>query len=442
MKTRNVLFALSLLVLAACSGPQGTPAPTNQQQQDGVTIGNGAFLKMSADLTDAESLTSNVVVSGQREKKKLFKLTYDKKLAVVLDGEHELISYKLTPTHIIARVEINEQRSDGKYEYCSLVAIPKVKGKSKVLCLNRDLMGCQHFESRPGYDVRGSEVFFTHQKEAGVVNEFSSYRNCYTSAVAGESGAAFSELRRWDGQSEKVETLFHTEPQATKDAQLFLKDVFASTENGNLCVETHNDGDENVLCRAQGTSRWERMKDLRNGVSNWTPYLKHGNYLLSEKYRNGGGRLDLATLEITERTGELPRKVDFTLDNGGYLGRNWIGKEILEVDPEGNSKVVLTTDLPEATPARVGSFVWYIGTKTLRRFRISDGALEEKDYFSATDLLRASSIAWALNDLLQIEGTTVAGQPGRSFLNNAGELALFEGRSVPLEHPITLQWDR
>jgi len=436
VKTVKWLILMTLFTLAACS-KQGAQDP--QQQNEGATIGNGAYLKMMADLSDAESLTSNVAKKG--EKKQLFKLTFDKKLAVVLSGEHELISYKLTPTHIIARVNIVEG-----LETCSLVAIPKIKGRSKVLCLNRDLVGCdeQKFNDRSGYDVRGSEVFFTHQKNVKAPspgwNE-APKQFCYASSITGESPASTSELRRWDGFSEHVETLFHTDPQNTKDAQMFVRDVFASKTNTNLCIDTANTGSQSIYCRTDGSEKWNKVKEFGNHYEWRIPFLKMGNSLFGESYkRNGGGILNLETLEITERNGNLPQKVDFVLENGGMIGRD--GTKVIVVQPEGKSEKILEIGLEDAQPARLGSHAWYADRDSLRRVDLRDGALEQKDYFENVNLLNITGLSWALNDFLQLDGTTPRGFGGTTYLDNAGNLVSAQERSVPLEHPITLQWNQ
>jgi len=436
----NVMKYLLLSILIAVTACSKQDAGGPQNQNEGATIGNGVYLKMMADLTDAESLTSNIAQG--KEGKRLFKLTFGKKLAAVLSGEHQLISFKLTPTHIIARVDIVEDK-----ERCTLVAIPKVKGISKVMCLNRDLMACDEtaFENRAGYDVRGSEVFFTHQENPikPGIGQYPDYQQCYTYATKGDSRSAKSELRRWDGFSEKVETLFHTEPQTTKNSQLFVRDVFASETNLNLCLDAIHSGEESLYCKADGETEWKKVRGLSNHSTYGTPYLKLGNSVLAEKYRprNEGGRLDLNTLEITERKGSLPKKIDFLLENGGRLGSDDQGT-ITIVKPDGNSEQAFIVDLPSATPARVGNYAWYAGRESLQRIDLRNGEVEHRDHFHATKLLNLTSISWVLGDFLQVDGTAPQGFDGTTFLDAKGELVSAQVKSVPLEHPITLQWNQ
>lgn len=425
--------ALSIALLAACGSNEAATDPV-----DGVSIGNGAhdggpFLAMAANLTDAVSLTSNIPRDASKEKKRLLKVTSDKKLVAVLEGEHELINYKITPTHIIARVDIKE----GNHT-CSLIAIPKIPGTSKVLCLNRELSHCSDTgKIRPGYDVRGSEVFFTYQ-QAQQRQSWSNY--CYESSKLGDMGTAVSELRRWDGRSEKVETLFHTEPQPAKGAQLFVTDVFASATNGNLCLEAWDNG---LFCRKEGSANWEPVKKFKNSSPSYTPYLRSGNTVLAEwagESYNEGAALDLATMEREKRSGPLPGRVDFQLDAGGVIGRGGYGANVIVVDKDGNSKEILKLDLDDTIPARLGSYAWYYGKESLRRVNLAEGKLDEKDYFDRTKLLRLASISWALDDLLRVDGTVPAGLMGTSYLTGAGELVQADTQSIQLEHPIDLKW--
>jgi len=435
MKTVNAIAIALLFLTLGCSKSSNELVPPSvpQEQTDGVSIGNGNYLRMEADLAEAVSLTANLVAGGSSEKKHLLKITKDKKVLAVLSGEHQLLSYKLTPTHIIAHVDIQEG-----LERCSLIAIPKVPGKSKVLCLNRQILNCDSTtQLKRGYDVKGSQVYFTYYEPEVPSN----YLSCATWAVKGGQSAVKSELRHWDGVSEKVSTLFHTDPQPTQHAQLYVSDVFASETNGNLCIDVENNGDESLLCRQETTGLWEKMKAVRG--SGDEPYLKLGNTLLSSSSENSweGIKLNLATFETEKRKGKLPTQIHFPLDNGGFIGNTGYEREgILCVGPEGDSKKIWETDLDGIRPVRLGNYAWYYGRESLRRISLQNCELDAQDYFDRTKLLRLSSLAWAVDDLLRVDGTAPTGFSGSAFLTSAGELFSTEESTIPLEHPIDLKW--
>lgn len=435
----QVVLLTLLLLLGACSkdggaGPAGEP-------EKGVSVGNGRgenFLEMDADLTDAISLTATIPKDPTKEDKRLMKVTSSNKFEEVLGGKHKLFNFKITPTHIIAHVNINE--GEGKAQkHCSLIAIPKIQGKSPVLCLNRELLNCTQIYSnrnQVGYDVRGSEVYFTYHEvlKKQDYNPYD-YMYCDTSAKIGENAASYSELRHWDGKSEKVETLFHSEPEHTSNAQMMVRDVFASKSNGNLCIDTDNTGKASVYCRKAGEVQWENIKDMETFYSD-TPYLAQNNKLLADGKTNS---LDLETFELKKRDGVLPYSVDFKLENGGMVGRS--GSSVIYVLPDGNSSFVFSLD-SKVAPARVGNWAWYMSGGSLRRLNLNDGKVDEKDYFSNTTLLRLSALYWTLGDFLRADGINRSGMPGKSYLATDGALLYVEATAIAVEHPIDLKWDK
>ncbi len=429
MKTNLKLITIVVLsLLLGCSA--GNKTNPGHGSDPAVAIGNGRYLKMVADLTDAESLTSTVPNDG-KEERKFVKLTKTNKFEEVLSGKHQLFSFKLTPTHIIAHVNIWE---DDKNTHCSLIAIPKVKGTTKVLCLNRDLVSCSYPEDKPdasGFDVRGTEVFFTYHKPEG--RSFA----CGAYSAKGDDSSAVSELRHWDGSSEKVDTLFHTDPETTKGSQMFVKDVFTSKTNRNICIDLTNSTPDKIFCRKEGTEIWEPIKGM--STSRGYPFVVQNNSLLSDAFANQM-KLDLHTLKSTRRKGDLPKVIDFETANGGLIGRDeW---RVIYIDPNGDSTFGLDLEMAIKSPIRTGNYAWYLNGASLRRMSLVDGQLDPKDFFDNTKLLRLSSISWSLGDFLWIHGTGKTGIPEKSILNGDGDLVYVETPTLAVEHPIDLKWDR
>lgn len=135
---------------------------------------------MHVDLTDAISLTKTVVSDKSKEEgAELKKVTTQNTLKDVLQGPHKFYYWKQTPKYIVAQVDIKE----GNQSWY-LIAIPKVNGVTPVYCL------------------------------------------MWTSTSK-------SELRYWNGKSEKTQTLYHTDGENLNAPD--IEQVFTSETDQNLC---------------------------------------------------------------------------------------------------------------------------------------------------------------------------------------------------------------
>ena len=439
---KKMTAALSLLffalALSACSTPKA----------DGVSIGNGhnggggnsgtptkptgneAYLAMQADLTDATGITSNLVAKEGTGNRHLLKVSADGKIKVVLTGEHELISFKLTPNYIVAHVNISE--GDNK---CSLIAIPRINGMTRVRCLNRDFIHCsRETTGNGGYDTAEDEVYFAYQRAVKTGGGRNSH-SCREGSTD-DWDSSISELRKWDGKSESVQTLFHSDPATLSGVQPIVRDVFASMANKNVCVHVVNSG---ILCREEKTEAWSKPHSKRLAISTFSNLIKHGDNLLSDSSASSAPpKLALSTLEVSDRTGALPSRVDFRTKSGYVIGTSWKGTVC--VDPKGDSQEVLQGLVEKARPARLGDSAWYFGTSTLRRIELETCTVDPTDYRENAKLLSLTSISWSLGDFLRVDGIGEKGMPSTSLLDSVGKLVTNETVSMPIEHPIELTW--
>lgn len=424
-------LCFSLIGLFACSKGNDTQPENGNGPDKGVSVGNGRgenYLRMDADLTDARALIATLP-DDSTQGKRLMKITAGNKFEEIFSGRHKLYSFKVTPTHIIAHVNIWEDNM-----HCSLIAIPKIQGKTPVLCLNRQLVNCDSDSNQVGYDVRGTEVFFAYQE-----TQDQTVLSCLSNSKRGELGASISELRHWDGKTEKVQTLFHSNPEANNRTQLLVRAVFVSETNGNLCIDTFNGGDNSLFCRNGNSEHWTK---LRVGNGSYTPFLKQGNFLLSSSRADHVGRLNLEDFTTSKRIGTLPSIVDFRLDNGGFLGRDHYYKKLILVLPDGNSTDIMSLEDVQVAPARVGNWGWYMSGESLKRFNLLDGTADHTEFFPQTTLLKPSALYWTLGDFLRIDGTSTKGMPAKSYLNEDGTLLYVDAPVINVEHPIDLKWDK
>ncbi|MBI4405648.1 MAG: hypothetical protein HY537_15925, partial [Deltaproteobacteria bacterium] len=165
--------------------------------------------------------------------------------------------------------------------------------------------------------------------------------------------------------------------------------------------------------------------------------LKFGNYILTND-----SKIDLNDLSIMKRTGVLPRYIDKQTGQGGLLGHthDWQGTSLHCLDKDGNSSEIAKTNLQ--TPIiQLGNHGWFLGTASLQRVSLNDCSLDPKNYFENTRLLIGARMAWAQGDFLRIEGTGADGKPRISYLTPEGHLVFVEHPTVPLEHPVEIQWN-
>lgn len=457
---KQSLWSLVVIgMLASCSSENengtsnrfgGDGSPTIQE---GTSVGNGFYLSMMANLVDAESLTTTKPTESDPGRK-LVKQTSDKKFSDVLTGAHQILFWKQTPTHVIAQVRIVEGN-----QKCHLIAIPKRQEISKVLCLSRDslIMGDEveinstthEAKRRPQFDVRGSEVYFTHArclKTDIPYHESSAY--CYQGNVA-------TELRHWDGVSEKVETLIYFDREHDQMADIYQP--FTSEANGNLCFATRP-GYENtygisipnrnygmVYCYHGESRKWAHQQMPLDSVraydySNSENAIKINNQLVTEHYT-----INLANLEYKKNRNELPDVIDYPLENGGLVGRS--GGEIIRVDSTGKGEVIFNTNRDATTLVRQKDFAWFYSYQTLRKVSLKDGTLDPVDYFKAADLIQISKISGVFTpfgEQLVLQGTANSegrGIPATRHLSPEGELMSASSMSIPVDHPIELRWN-
>lgn len=417
-----LIFLVFAFICSACA-----------KKGDGVSVGNGyeggtpssgTYLSMQADLTDATGITSNVVTDTKNEDRHLLKVTPDGKVAVVLKGEHRLLSFKLTPKYIVARVSIYEGSN-----FCSLIAIPRIQGMTPVRCLNRSHIHCdRRFATSDGYDVVGDEVFFAYQKRSQPDGINS---NCSDGSTNSYS-SAYSELRHWDGKSESVQTLFHSDPAVISGVQPVVIDVFTSTTNGNLCIGTLNGG---LVCRKETDRTWTKLANLKS--ADYTRYVKQNEFLLTDT-GSDEQKINLSDFTIQGRKGDLPNVIDFRMENGRVFGRSY--GTLISIKPDGNSEAILDNLVHDAKPARLGKYGWYFNPSSLRRVDLEEGKVDDKDFMPETKLVSLTAVSWSLGDLLRVDGIGGAGTPSSSLITDAGRLFSNSTQSIPIDHPIELRW--
>ncbi|MBI4406110.1 MAG: hypothetical protein HY537_18270, partial [Deltaproteobacteria bacterium] len=260
----SLVGMFALVFLQACSKPSDSPA--SQSGPDGekkgapeaTSIGNGGYLKMTADLSDAKSLTTTAVKDPTKENKTLFKITSSNAIKEVFSGPNSVYFWKETPSYIIAQVKIEEE---GKA--CFLIAIPKLREKTKVLCLSRNHLEIGltrwynpfEFEipNRAQFDVRGEEVYFTnYYVKSDKPNDYYSGDHLAT------------ELRYWDGKADKASTLFYKE-HSKKENKEEINQVFLSLTNAISCFNFYGSGSGidgvsgQVFCRLSNSDLWKQL---------------------------------------------------------------------------------------------------------------------------------------------------------------------------------------
>ncbi len=424
---------------AGASQPESDPGRAGNGESkasEGVSVGNGFHLQMLADLSDAVALTTTVPGTKAGSERLLYKVTGTKELQKVMAGPHDIHHWKETPTHIIAQVYLEE--GDQK---CFLIAIPKVRGKTPVLCLSREPLLTPGSNAtyatrplRPHFDVQGSEVFFAHE----VIEK---------STRHADAENVVSELRHWDGRSEKVQTVFHGDMDFNRMPP--IEQVFASETNTNVCFSLmssyYNRASEptraHLFCRASAEAAWRKMPGLTVDDRS----IKFANsILLDGSWNTSGKKFRLADLTLAERTGPVPTTRDYDLAEGGFIGRGTeltVNGTISCVDRDGNGRklaeVNTATDL-----VRIGGWAWFFGSQTLRRVDLKDCTLDRREYFDDTSLIQLSRMGWVLGDFLRLDGTNGRGQPSTVHLTTGGTLIDMRSQDVTVDHPIDLKWER
>ncbi len=431
------IIGLSIIVLAGCSGKGSGLSP------QGTSVGNGFRMTISADLTGASALTTAIPGKSTDPHKTLYKILPGQPgekagIQPVLSGPNDIYHWKETATHVIAQTTIDENGSR-----CYLIAIPKVQEKSQVLCLSREPLDQDRYNptgdtKRPLFDVQGVGVFF------------SSVQREYANGVYSEPTNRISELRYWDGKSESVQTIFHTDRNFNKNPA--IEGVWASQDGKKVCFgfaesDPYYSGIEEgkgaVYCRNRDDEdRWKLLANIRSNKR----ATKFNNHVLFDGYSSQAGvsKLNLDTLVLEDRKGPIPTVKDYELEEGGFIGRGAYGGDygsIVCVDKNGDGKALPAQGSDNTSLARIDDWAWFFGSQTLQRVSLKNCELDPKNYFANTRLIQLSELNWVLGDFLKLNGTSDRGLPTTVHLTAAGSLIQINSQAVTVEHPIDLKWD-